>query len=234
MAVNRTGLTSFANSKVGGNYVWGGTGNGGYDCSGLTYKAYESQGVSIPRVAQDQYNASTKISTNQLQAGDLVFFSDTGSKNNVTHVGMYIGNGMYTHAANSSRGIVTDKLNTNGSYFVGAGTFAGSGGTGGYVTSTPTTGTSGGGSVQFSDLAALGIATSTGSSVGDVQFSQQAAGAYSTAVDAVAQQPAWKEKIMTLLGHIVKAITLMGVFALAAVFFTKAFDIKLVKTGGIV
>jgi cell wall-associated NlpC family hydrolase len=242
MAANRTGLTSFVNSKVGGNYVWGGTGNGGYDCSGLTYKAYESQGVSIPRVAQDQYNASTKISTDQLQAGDLVFFSDTGSKNNVTHVGMYIGNGMYTHAANSSRGIVTDKLNTNGSYFVGAGTFAGTGGAT-VGTSTILKPSQGGLTYQqFLGLSDIGKTTGTGASSGGTilkpsqggltyqEFLAQNGGVAAVPVDDLS----WKEKILVLLGHIVKALTLMGVFALAAVFFTKAFDIKLVKTGGLV
>ena len=50
----RDGLTSFVSSKLGMNYVWGGTSDAGYDCSGLIYKAYESQGISIPRTAQSQ------------------------------------------------------------------------------------------------------------------------------------------------------------------------------------
>lgn len=229
MAVNRLGLTSFTNSKVGGNYVWGGTGNGGYDCSGLTYKAYESQGVSIPRVAQDQYNAATKIDVNQLQAGDLVFFSDTGSRNNVTHVGMYNGDGTYTHAANSSRGIVTDKLNTNGSYFVGAGTFAGTGGSGGSGTILKPSQ----GGLTFQQYQAL-YGSGSGSAVPSVSYGANGGGSgISGGFDGAVVETSWKDKIMTLLGQIVKVLTLILVFVLAAVFFTKSFDIKIMKTGGL-
>ena len=181
-------------------------------------------------MAQDQYNASTKISTNQLQAGDLVFFSDTGSKNNVTHVGIYNGDGTYTHAANSTRGIVTDKLNTSGSYFVGAGTFVGSS-----SGSTGSTSTTAQGGLTFQGLASLGAATGTGGAAGGpiVAITPETSEILGQAGGLV-QQVSWKEKILILLGYIVKVLTLILVFALAAVFFTKAFDIKIGKTGGLV
>ena len=80
-----------ASTQQGVNYVWGGESPGsGFDCSGLVQWAYQQAGISLPRVAQDQFNATTKVAKNAAQPGDLVFFG-TGS-NGVDHVGLYIGN----------------------------------------------------------------------------------------------------------------------------------------------
>jgi len=95
----------FAYSKLGGPYVWGGTGPVGYDCSGLMQAAYAAAGISIPRVTWDQVNAGTPVySTDDLQPGDLVFYYDNG------HVGMYIGDGLVLNAQNESTGIVISGL----------------------------------------------------------------------------------------------------------------------------
>lgn len=220
--VNRNNLTNFAASKLGMNYVWGGTSDAGYDCSGLIYKAYESQGVSIPRVAQDQYNASTKVSRENLRPGDSVFFSDTGSTNNVTHTGMYIGNGKYIHAANSSKGVIVSDLPTGGSYFVGGGSFAGGSGSAGSSGS----GISANLQAALNGLGAAGQATAMGTTVGDMQFYQAAADAYSAAGSYIVEQVSVKQKILIIIGQIVKVLTLILVFTLAAVLFMKAFDIK--------
>jgi cell wall-associated NlpC family hydrolase len=96
---------SFAESKVGQAYIWGGTGNGGWDCSGLTQAAMAKAGVSIPRVAADQAAATTRVSLNNLQPGDLLFWSNNGSDSGVYHVALYIGNGKYVEAANPSAGV---------------------------------------------------------------------------------------------------------------------------------
>ena len=80
-----------AEKQAGTPYVWGGESPGnGFDCSGLVQWSYAQAGVQLPRVAQDQYNATTKVATSAAQPGDLVFFG-TG-KNGVDHVGIYIGN----------------------------------------------------------------------------------------------------------------------------------------------
>lgn len=247
MAVDRNKLTSFAASKLGMNYVWGGTSDSGYDCSGLIYQAYQNQGVSIPRVAQDQYNASTKVSRDKLRPGDSVFFSDTGSTSNVTHTGMYIGDGKYIHAASSSKGIIVSDLPTGGSYFVGGGSLAGSGGSsGGYNSgnlSAALGSISGGSSVgsTMSDnlLAALnaGNTYQPGSSgfVENIQNSfdtsiySQITGEMSSATGV-----SFKDKILIIIGHIVKVLTLVLVFALAAILFMKAFDIKRPSIGGVI
>jgi cell wall-associated NlpC family hydrolase len=82
---------SWALSQIGTPYVWGGETPGvGFDCSGLVQAAYAVAGVSLPRVAQDQYNATPKLAPGSVLApGDLVFFG--GSPDSIDHVGLYVG-----------------------------------------------------------------------------------------------------------------------------------------------
>ncbi|MER7579169.1 transglycosylase family protein [Kitasatospora sp. NPDC097691] len=96
---------AFAESKVGQAYVYGGTGNGGWDCSGLTQAALRAAGISVPRVAADQAAASTHVSLDSLQPGDLLFWSNNGKDSGVYHVAIYVGNGKYVEAANPSSGV---------------------------------------------------------------------------------------------------------------------------------
>ncbi|MDH6217454.1 NlpC/P60 family protein [Streptomyces pseudovenezuelae] len=84
---------AFARAQVGRPYVWGATGPGSYDCSGLTQAAWKAAGVTLPRVTYDQVNAGTTVSLADARPGDLVFFYD-----DISHVGLYIGNGMMIHA----------------------------------------------------------------------------------------------------------------------------------------
>ncbi|WP_369224818.1 NlpC/P60 family protein [Streptomyces sp. R39] len=84
---------AFARAQIGKPYVWGATGLGSYDCSGLSQAAWKAAGVSLPRTTYDQVNAGTTVPLADAQPGDLVFFYD-----DVSHVGIYIGNGMMIHA----------------------------------------------------------------------------------------------------------------------------------------
>ncbi|MFF7469527.1 NlpC/P60 family protein [Streptomyces sp. NPDC008092] len=84
---------AFARAQIGKPYVWGATGPGSYDCSGLSQAAWKAAGVSLPRTTYDQVNAGTTVPLSDAQPGDLVFFYD-----DVSHVGIYIGNGMMIHA----------------------------------------------------------------------------------------------------------------------------------------
>ncbi|MFF8868916.1 C40 family peptidase [Streptomyces massasporeus] len=84
---------AFARAQIGKPYVWGAVGPGSYDCSGLTQAAWKAAGVTLPRTTYDQVNAGTTVPLTQARPGDLVFFYD-----DVTHVGIYIGNGMMIHA----------------------------------------------------------------------------------------------------------------------------------------
>ncbi|MGW0813521.1 NlpC/P60 family protein [Streptomyces viridiviolaceus] len=84
---------AFARAQIGKPYVWGATGPDSYDCSGLTQAAWKAADVTLPRTTYDQVAAGTTVPVSQAQPGDLVFFYD-----DVTHVGLYIGDGMMIHA----------------------------------------------------------------------------------------------------------------------------------------
>ncbi|MEU9377466.1 NlpC/P60 family protein [Streptomyces sp. NPDC048255] len=84
---------AFARGAIGKPYVWGATGPGSFDCSGLTQAAWRSAGVSLPRTTYTQINSGRRVARDQLAPGDLVFFYS-----GVTHVGLYIGNGQMIHA----------------------------------------------------------------------------------------------------------------------------------------
>ncbi len=81
----------WALAQVGTPYVWGGETPGvGFDCSGLAQAAYKVAGITLPRVAQDQFDAGPPLPPGApLAPGDLVFFG--GGPTDVTHVGMYVG-----------------------------------------------------------------------------------------------------------------------------------------------
>ncbi|MBW8803095.1 MAG: hypothetical protein AUG49_00805 [Catenulispora sp. 13_1_20CM_3_70_7] len=89
-------VVAFARSQLGKPYIFGATGPGGYDCSGLTQAAWRAGGVSIPRTATAQMQGLHAIPASSAQAGDLVFFY--GDSSYVNHVGLYIGNGLVIHA----------------------------------------------------------------------------------------------------------------------------------------
>lgn len=104
---------------IGVNYVYGGTTPSGFDCSGFTQYVFAKNGINLPRVSRDQFKVGTSVSFNNLQAGDLVFFSL--AKNGVVdHVGIYVGNSQFLNAS-SSKGVT---IYTLGAYwksaFVGA------------------------------------------------------------------------------------------------------------------
>lgn len=99
-----------AKSYLGGKYVWGATGPNAFDCSGFTQYIYKkAYGKNIPRVSYEQAKHGQKVEKKDLQPGDLVFF-DTMNKGRVSHVGIYIGNNKFIHAASSKSGIIESEL----------------------------------------------------------------------------------------------------------------------------
>ncbi len=108
-------VAEFARKFEGIPYVYGGNTIFGLDCSGFTKVAYFLAGVSIPRVAQDQFSYGREVPREQLQPGDLVFFG-TGP-DNVGHVGMYIGDNRFVHAPRTGLSIMTTSLEE--SYYAG-------------------------------------------------------------------------------------------------------------------
>lgn len=92
----------YALAQVGGSYVYGAAGPSAFDCSGLTMKAWAQGGVGLPHSSTAQMSSGTRVSSNALKPGDLVFYYSP-----VSHVGIYIGNGQIVHAANPSTGVST-------------------------------------------------------------------------------------------------------------------------------
>jgi cell wall-associated NlpC family hydrolase len=81
---------SWALARLGTPYRWGGEGTGGFDCSGLVQAAYGAAGLSLPRVAQDQYDVGPHLPPGApLEPGDLVFFGS--SPRAIDHVGIAVG-----------------------------------------------------------------------------------------------------------------------------------------------
>ncbi len=99
-----------AKSYIGSKYVYGATGPNSFDCSGFTYYIYKQYGVSLSRTAAAQYKNGTAVSRSDLQLGDLIMFGPSAS--GINHVGIYIGGGKIVHAANASRGVTTDTINS--------------------------------------------------------------------------------------------------------------------------
>jgi peptidoglycan hydrolase-like protein with peptidoglycan-binding domain len=84
----------FANKQKGKPYKWGGVGPKSYDCSGLVMSAYAHAGVTIPRVANDQYGGGKAVPLDHARAGDLMFYaSDLTNPRSIYHVVMYVGDG---------------------------------------------------------------------------------------------------------------------------------------------
>ena len=94
---------------LGVRYRFGGTSEKtGLDCSALVKNLFEKVGFSLPRSSRDQYKQGEKVSKEDLQKGDLVFFSSSGKT--PTHVGIYIGGNQFIHAASRSKKVVVSDL----------------------------------------------------------------------------------------------------------------------------
>ena len=108
-----------ATDYLGLKYVWGGASlSKGADCSGFTQQIYKKFGVSLPHHAADQAKMGTKITSKKnLQAGDLVFF---GSKNNITHVGIYGGDGKFIESPHTGASVRVSKLSSRKDFVSGS------------------------------------------------------------------------------------------------------------------
>ena len=102
-------VVQVAESYAGSRYVSGGSSPSGFDCSGFTQYVYGKCGVTLSRTSYTQATQGTAVNKSELQPGDLLLFHYYGSSS-IGHVGIYVGNGKFIHAANSNRGVVYDSI----------------------------------------------------------------------------------------------------------------------------
>ncbi len=94
----------------GVKYRYGGTTSKGFDCSGYVQRVYkEAFNIDLPRTTKAMMKSGKKVSKNDLQPGDLVFFHPTRK---YYHVGIYLGNGIFMHAS-TSKGVMKSKMDLN-------------------------------------------------------------------------------------------------------------------------
>lgn len=114
-------MVQTALNQVGKPYVFASANPAvGFDCSGLTFYSLRSVGYKIGRTAADQYNYGTFVPRNEIQRGDLLFFSSGWG---IDHVGIYLGNGQMVHASTYDTGVIISNINSGGYYsnaYVGA------------------------------------------------------------------------------------------------------------------
>ena len=99
-----------AMQQIGTPYVWGGSGPGGFDCSGLASYAYSQIGKSVPHYTGAIWNDFPKVPNSDLQAGDMVFFNGGG------HMGIYVGGGQYVHAPQTGDVVKVSNLGERSDY----------------------------------------------------------------------------------------------------------------------
>jgi cell wall-associated NlpC family hydrolase len=102
-------LVEQAMTYLGTPYRRGGTTRSGVDCSGLVGAVYGEQGLDLPRTAAQQFAEGVAVAASDLRPGDLVFFRNT-YKRGISHVGIYIGDGRFLHAAGRRHGVIVSEL----------------------------------------------------------------------------------------------------------------------------
>ncbi len=114
--VDKAKLLQDAKYYKGGKYIWGGTTPNGFDCSGYVQYLYKKHKIKLPRTAYSQSKIGQTIAFKDIKKGDLLFFLTDKSRGiPITHVGIYLGDGRFIHAASRKEGIIISPI-TYGSY----------------------------------------------------------------------------------------------------------------------
>lgn len=103
-------IADVAMGMVGTRYRYGGASPlEGFDCSGLVYYSYGQAGYRVPRTSQELFRTARKISIRDAYPGDLMFFQDQAK---MSHVGIYLGDGMFVHAPASGQNVAVSSLDS--------------------------------------------------------------------------------------------------------------------------
>lgn len=101
-------LASLARRFLGTPYRWGGTGGGGFDCSGFLYAVFSRIGISLPRTSFEMFRFGRPVPRGQLEPGDVVFFTTYAP--GASHAGIYLGGGLFIHASSAGGGVRVDPM----------------------------------------------------------------------------------------------------------------------------
>jgi cell wall-associated NlpC family hydrolase len=97
---------------LGIRYLFGGQSETrGFDCAGFVKTTFAKAGIRLPRTAAQQFKEGCEVKRDELQPGDLVFFART-YKRGISHVGIYVGDGRFVHAASTGRKVRVDRLDS--------------------------------------------------------------------------------------------------------------------------
>ncbi|RLA68975.1 MAG: hypothetical protein DRG09_06895 [Epsilonproteobacteria bacterium] len=99
-------LISLAKSKLGDSYLYAAAGPDHFDCSGFVYYLFKENGITIPRSSLPQSKSGDKVTREELQKGDILFF-DTHTREHVNHSGVYLGDGKFIHSSSGKAHGVT-------------------------------------------------------------------------------------------------------------------------------
>lgn len=108
-AISGNQILAETQKYLGIRYLNGGASPSGFDCSGLVYYVLKQLGYNSYRTPADQYKQGDFVEKSNLKAGDIVFFSGTGTAG-ISHVGIYAGNGQFIHAPNSRSTVTYSNL----------------------------------------------------------------------------------------------------------------------------
>ena len=103
------GVAHEAMAWLGTPYRRGGASRHGIDCSGLTGAVFARRGIDLPRTAAEQFTQGLPVGPDGMRPGDLVFFRNT-YKRGISHVGIYVGEGRFVHAAGRRQGVIVSDL----------------------------------------------------------------------------------------------------------------------------
>jgi hypothetical protein len=113
-------IEELSKKYLGGKYVWGGNTPDGFDCSGYTKYIFAKKGIKLPRTAYEQSKVGDLV-VDDFKKGDLLFFNtDTSRDLPITHVGVYLENGKFIHAANKKEGVIISPFSKYEKTFVTA------------------------------------------------------------------------------------------------------------------
>ena len=102
-------VANLAEQYVGSPYRWGGTSPAGFDCTGFVMWLYGQFGVDLPHNEAGQLASGTRVSPDELQPGDILVFANT-YRGGLSHVGVYVGDGQFVHAADERHGVTVSNL----------------------------------------------------------------------------------------------------------------------------